>query len=379
MVVCGCSYHSGKGQNGNSSGIETQTAIRYARGFRITESGGYAIVTLRDPWDTLRTRCRYILVPRDSVLPGNLPEGTVIRTPLKKAVIYTTTIASLLEQAGCIDNICGICEKEYVTSKETRRRISSGAIADLGKSTSPNVEKIVEMGADAIIASPFQNSGYGPAGKVGIPIIEAADYLENHPLGRAEWIRFYSLLFGKGSTGDSLFNVTEERYNALKSLAGTAKKRPTVMLERRYAGQWPMPAGNSYVGTMHRDAGADYIFCDLEGGESVPLSYETVLDRASEADYWLLKYNSPTPLTYGELAEEYPPYKSFGPFANQSVYACNTGITTYYDDISLHPDYILADFIHIYHPELLPDHKPKYYFPLAGQGQKQPCQTFINE
>lgn len=365
VALSGCSGRGGDSSSfaRDGAGMSSQT-IRYASGFGIEECEGYTRVTLRDPWDTARIRRTYLIVDRRESLPDNLPEGTVIRTPVHKAVVYTTTVASLIEEVGCIDNICGICETEYVTSKETRNRIGQGLIADIGPSTSPNVEKIVEIEAEAIIASPFENSSYGSAEKLGIPIIEAADYMEGTPLGRAEWIRFYSLLFGRKEAGDSLFSLTEARYKALKALAQNAVTWPTVMLERKYGGQWPVPAGQSYVATMHADAGADYIFKDEEGSGVTSLSFETVLDRAVDADFWLLKYNAPVSMTYSDIAAENPRYQTFGAFGRRSVYACNTAATTYYDDIALHPDAILADFIHIYHPDLLPDHKLKYYFPL---------------
>lgn len=369
-IVCIALLHGCSGRGGGrpsfdrDGAVASSQTINYASGFIIEECEDYARVILRDPWDTARIRRTYLIVDRNASLPENLPEGTVVRTPLRNAVVYTTTIASLIEETGCIENICGICETEYVTSKEARSRIGRGLIADIGPSTSPNVEKIVEIEAEAIIASPFENSGYGSAEKLGIPIIEAADYMEGTPLGRAEWIRFYSLLFGRKEVGDSLFSLTESRYKALKALAQNAVTRPTVMLERKYGGQWPVPAGQSYVATMHADAGADYIFKDEEGGGVTSLSFETVLDRAVDADFWLLKYNAPAPMTYDDIEAENPRYKAFGAFGRRSVYACNTAATTYYDDIALHPDAILADFIHIYHPDLLPDHKLKYYFPL---------------
>lgn len=363
--LCGCSGRSGDSSSfvKDGAGVSLQT-VRYASGFIIEECEGYARVILRDPWDTARIRRTYLIVDRSESIPDNLPEGTVIRTPIRKAVVYTTTVASLIEEAGCIENICGICETEYVTSKEARRRIGQGLIADLGPSTSPNVEKIVEIEAEAIIASPFENSSYGSAEKLGLPIIEAADYMEGTPLGRAEWIKFYALLFGEKEVGDSLFSLTEARYKVLKELARSAGTRPTVMLERKYGGQWVLPAGQSYIATMHADAGADYIFRDEKGGGVTSLSFETVLDRAVDADFWLLKYNAPASMTYDGIEAENPRYKAFKPFVGHTIYACNTATSTYYDDITLHPDAILADFIHIYHPDLLPDHKLKYYFPL---------------
>jgi len=339
-------------------------SVYYARGFRIAYHDAYTDVTIRDPWDTLRTRQRYILVDRNSDIPECLPEGTVIKVPVEKAVIYTSVHAAMIEQLGCLDQVVGVCEPEYITSEEILGRIDAGRIADLGKSTAPNVEKIIDIGTEMIIASPFENSGYGSAEKLGIPIVEAADYMEEHPLGRTEWVRFYGLLFDRRAEADSIFAVTVDSYNSLKRLASEAESRPRVLLERKYGSAWFVPGGKSYIGIIHEDAGGDYIFKRFATAGSNPLSFESVLEEAADADIWLFKYDAPKPYTYDDLEKEYPQYASFAPFRNKKIYACNTIKTAYYDDITLHPDRILADLIFIYHPELLPDHEPRYYLPL---------------
>ena len=345
-------------------------SLTFARGLKITHNNELTFVTLRDPWDTLKTRKEYILAPKTllSRRPGLKDslsrKGIVIATPVENVVIYTSVHAAMAEQMGLLDRVTGVCEPEYITSSEILGRIENQQIADLGNSASPNVEKIISLNTEAIIASPFENSGYGAAEKLGIPIVEAADYMENHPLGRTEWVKFYGLLFGCPQVSDSLFNATKSHYELLCSKSATVTERPSVILERKWGQTWAVPASGSYVGQLHRDAGADYVFSEITSSNSVHKSFEEVFDRGCHAEFWFMKYGSKDPLTYEDLRREYQPYANFDAYKAHNIYACNTLVTTYYDDITLHPDLILADLIYIYHPELLPDHELKYYFPL---------------
>ncbi len=366
FLLCSCAG----GGSGSKEAALPAGSLRFARGLSISRHNGYTAVTLRDPWDTLHRRQCYILVERGAATPDSIPEGTVIRVPVERVVSYTSVHSALIGQLDCADRLCGVCEPQYITSPLLLSRIRDGRIADLGRATSPDVERIVDLEADAIIVSPYQNSGYGAAEKLGIPIIEASDYMESHPLGRTEWIRFFGLLLGKEAEADSIFNATASRYEELKDLAATSATRPTVLLERKYGSAWLAPSGSSYVGLLHEDAGADYIFKGCTTGEITPLSPETVLDEACNADFWLFKYSSERLFSYHDLEEEYPQYAQFDAFRNGNVYVCNTLKTTYYDDITLHPDLILEDLIALYHPDLLPSHTFRYYFPLSGGGPR---------
>ena len=320
----------------------------------------------------MKTRKDYILTPKKLLaqrpgLKDTLSKrGILIATPIENVVIYTSVHAAMAEQMGLLNRVSGVCEPEYITSSKILSLIENQQIADLGNSASPNVEKIISLGAEAIIASPFENSGYGAAEKLGIPIVEAADYMENHPLGRTEWVKFYGLLFGCREIADSLFEATRANYEALWLKAAISSRHPSVLLERKWGQTWAVPANGSYVGQLHRDAGAQYVFSEITSANSVHKSFEEVFERGCDADFWLMKYGSKEPLTYKDLEREYQPYANFKAFKSQNIYACNTLVTTYYDDITLHPDHILADLIYIYHPEILPDHELKYYFPLKN-------------
>lgn len=347
-----------------SFGDSTKDSITYAKGFSISRYKNFTQVDLRDPWDTTRLLQRYLLVDRElESMPKEMPEGTVVKVPIKKAVVYTSVHASIIELLNRTESIIGACEVRYIDSKIIKERVEQGLVTDLGEATAPNIEKIIDIEADAIICSPFKDAGYGPAEKIGIPIVEGADYMENHPLGRVEWIRFYGMLFGAEAVADSIFNSTCKEYLALKELTEGVTERPTVLAERKYGGQWFVPGGASYNAILFKDAGADYIFASDSLSGSVPLSFESVLDRGIHADIWVLKYNnSAKNMSYRDLEAEYKPYSNFDAFKNRRVFGANTGIVSYYEDAPMHPHLILKDYIYIFHPELLEEgYKPAYF------------------
>ncbi len=336
--------------------------IDYAKGFTISRHDLFTEVSVRDPWDTTRLLQRYLLVDRSlEQLPEGMGVGTVVRTPLDKLVVYTSVHASIIELLQSEERVAGLCEVKYIESESLRARVESGDIADIGESTAPNIEKIMDIGCEAIITSPFKDAGYGPAEKLGIPLIEGADYMEQHPLGRVEWIKFYGMLVGKEEMADSVYRATCKEYNSLKELTSDIEHRPTMIAEKRYGGQWFVPAGDSCVGVLYADAGADYIFKESQGGGSIPLAFESVLDRGIHADIWLIKYYNSVNLRYRDLEEEYTPYSNFDAFKSRKIYACNSFNCSYYEDSPMHPQLILKDLIGVFHPELLTDYTPRYF------------------
>ncbi len=337
----------------------------YAEGFEITHYENCTAITIADPWDTTGILQRYILVEKGNPLPDNLPSGTIVRTPVENMIMYTTIHVSIWEELGALGDIIGICEPEYLTSPNAIGMITAGKIHDCGKAAAPNVEKIMDIGGEIIVASPFEHGGYGQVEKLGIPIFESADYMENHPLGRVEWLKVFGLLSGRKERADSLFNATCTRYNSLKEIAMNVEKRPRLVSERKYGSSWFIAGGASYMARMYEDAGADYIFKGYNSIGSVPLSFENVYDAAWDADIWLFKYGMDRAMTYNDLRAEYKPYEDFAPFKNRGIYTCNTVETPYYEYIAIHPDYILADFLHIFHPQLLPQHKLVCFKPMA--------------
>ena len=333
----------------------------YAQGFRIIKYPDYTEVTVRNPWDTVHYLQRYLLVSRNAQLPDSLPEGTLIRTPLTRVATFSSIHCAMLQAIGSENTIAGVCEPRYILMPFIHEGIASGRITDLGEAFAPNIEKIMALAPEVLYTSPIKNSGYGRLGKAGIPLIECTEYMEAHPLGQAEWIRFHALFFEKEKYADSIFEATKARYQSLARLTGNTKKKPTVVAELKTGSVWYVPGGKSYMAYLYKDAGADYFWSDDRNSGSVPLSPEAVFGKAGQADIWLIKYNNPREMTYGELKANSALNSGFSAFRNRQVYACNTHAIPFYEEVILHPDFLLKDFIGIFHPELLPGYSLRYY------------------
>ena len=341
--------------------------LRHAANLCIVQYPDYTVVSMRNPWDTLKTLHTYILADKHKPLPEQLPEGTVVRLPLERLVVYSAVHGGLLAELGALDAIRGVCEVGYFRQPEIQERHSQGLVTDCGNSMSPDIETMIELRPDGIMLSPYEdNGGYGRVGKLGIPLIECADYLETSPLGRAEWMRFYGRLVGKAAEADSLFAAVEREYLDVKRKAGLAARRPKVLSDLMYGAVWYISGGNSTTGRLYADAGGDYVFAYLPNTGSIPLPFETVFDKGQQADYWFVKYNQPHDKTYRELKQEHAPYARFKAFGERHIYGCNTGRIAYYEESPFHPDILLKDVVKILHPELLEGYEPKYFSNLAA-------------
>ena len=363
--------------------------LRYAENLSIIDYAGYSLVRLRNPWDTAKLLHTYILVDKALPLPDGLPAGaTVVRTPLDRALVYSAVHCSLLKELGALGSISGVCDLKYIRMPEIAEGHRNGTIADAGSSMDPDIERIIDLHPDAILLSPFENSGgYGRVEKLNIPLIECADYMETSPLGRAEWMRFYGRLFGKQQQADSLFASVEQSYIALKEAAATLRESavspgkatvspqkptatpqpapPTVMCDLKTSSTWYTPGGNSTIARLYADACADYIFREDTHSGSLAYSFEAIFERGQQADFWLIRYNQPTDKTYSELKEEFAPYAGFRAFKERNIYGCNTGRVAFYEETPFHPDWFLKDLIKIFHSSMLEGYELKYYSKLA--------------
>lgn len=341
--------------------------LEYAGNLCLVRCPGYTLAVLRNPWDTLKVLHTYALVDREDSLPENLPDGaTVVRVPLERCMVYSSVHCSLFKELGAVDRIAGICGLEYMNVPEIKEGCRAGKVTDCGNSMSPDVEKIIDLHPDALLLSPYENSGgYGKVGKLGIPLVECADYMETSPLGRAEWMKFYGLLTGAYPRADSLFRKVEKAYLGMKTLAAGAGHRPTVLSDLKYGATWYISGGNSTTGQLYADAGADYVFAYLNTSGSVPMAFETVLDKGQQAEYWFIKYNQPKDKTCRELAEEYAPYSRFRAFKERRIYGCNTSYVPFYEDTPFRPDRLLEDMVRILHPELFDEADTRYFTKLA--------------
>ena len=215
------SCHQGKVSESTQHG--DTVAMKYAENICIVHYEGYTRVDLANPWKKGEILHTYILVsshesfPLEGGLEGGLGVYTTISIPLTRSAVYSGVHGSIIDELGAADQIRAVCEVEYFTNEHILEAYNAGRITNLGNSLAPNIEALIDIHPDAILLSPFENSGgYGLIETTGIPIVECADYMETSPLGRAEWMKFYGLLYGKAEEADSLFHEVETAYNDLK-------------------------------------------------------------------------------------------------------------------------------------------------------------------
>lgn len=355
VLLCSC-FRSG---NVGSAALDAQdSVITAARLLSMERTTRYTVVTVGDPWRGGLLH-RYVLVPRDSVIPDDLPDGTVVRTPIQNALVYSSVHTSLMSELGAIDAVRGVVDKQYFTDSIIPAGVAAGTIADCGNSMNPTVERVIDMQPDAILLSPYQDASYGQIAKMDIPIIECADYLEYDPLGRAEWVKFYGELLGRRAQADSLYNAVVNAYNDMKRKAAGAQSHPTVVTEMVINGIWNVPGGQSYMARIIKDAGGTYLWADDKNTGSLALDFNQVLAVAQDADYWFIKWTNINSLKDLQGANDLN--KEMTAFKAGRVYVCDTDKTHFFDRIPFHPEVLLREFAAIMHPELFPGFTNQMY------------------
>jgi len=351
------------GRTAHFMGSGDSLKFKYATLPSVVEYDGYTVVTLNNPWKAGKELHTYVLVPRDVEVPFHLPKGTVIRTPLERVVVFTTVHSSLMMALGCIDKIAGVADLKYIKIPWVQQQAKAGKIVDCGDGMNPLIEKIIDLHPDAILLSPFENSGgYGKLEEIDIPLFECAEYMEISPLARAEWMRIYGLLFGCQEKADQLFAEVDRNYNNLKKQAQDAGVGRTVLFDKIIGNSvWYVPGGRSTMGQMIQDAGGQYLWADDNHSGSLPLPFESVLVKALDADVWMLRYDSDKPMKLQQLLAEQEGYSQFEAYQTGEVYGCNVRTSLFYEEAPFRPDRLLSDFIQIMHPGIKPATPLKYY------------------
>lgn len=350
MLLLPCACTGGAAHRAADSG--DTLGLTYAKELTLVKSDGYTVAIIRNPWDTTAVLAKYILVP-DSSDAIDLPDGTVIRTPLKNSLVYSSVHIGLIDELGADSAIAGVCDARFINLTKIKDRIADRTIADCGNNMAPDIERIIRLNPDAVLLSPYENNTTNAKIEaLGIPVIQCADYMERSPLARAEWMKFFGMLYGAETEADSLFADTEEQYNRIKRLAANASARPAVIFDGLYGSQWFMPGEYSTAATYIRDAGGTNPFDSYHIPGSVPLSAEQVLMQAQDADFWLVRYASSTPLTLRQHLSQSKAYPLFKAAKTQNMYGCNTLEQPLFDETPFHPQWFLEELASIIHPEL---------------------------
>lgn len=378
------------GKTASGEGGDT-LQMKYAELLTIVKhnDGAYTEAIIENPWKKGTTLHKYILVPKGNEgdetvarLKDDIRENAtlqmgshcdIVRTPLESNVVFTAPHCQLMYELGCKNAITGVCDKDYINIPDIKERVklSDGkastsdtdkVIIDCGSSMQPDMERIIALKPEGLLISPFENSGgYGKLDKLHIPIIETADYMETSPLGRAEWMKFYGLLFKSEERSDSLFSSIEKEYLALKAEAAKLPQGLSILTERKMGSVWYVPGGKSTMGILLKDANAKYIFADDTHSGSLAYGPERILSKGTQVDVWAFKYFGGKALSKSDLLAEYEGYKVLKAFNSNSIYQVDTSTQPYFELTSFHPEILLREFIILAHPKATQFGKLRFY------------------
>lgn len=339
VVACSAPKKPIEAPQGNSS-----VQLQYAQKFRLEPDK----VVVTEPWPGATQPIEYRI---------NGKKGRI--------VVTSTTHLPYLEMLGLEDRLVGFPSTQYISSDIFRKRVQNGQITDLGPDGNINLELLISVKPDVVIAFDMgsEATGLDKVKESGIPVIYNADFLEPTTLGRAEWIKFFGAYFGKQQLADSIFSAISIRYDSLKQLAQSATSKPTVISGIMYGDVWFMPGGQNYGARFFEDAGGIYLWNSDTNTGWIEASFEAVFDKGSQAEFWIGLGSFGT---LNELASEDQRYAEFRPFKSQQVYnyskrRSRSGGFDFFESGYARPDIVLADLIKILHPELLPDYDMYYY------------------
>lgn len=337
------------------AGMELE--IGHAQGFDISYHDSYKQVVVFDPWNRSDTLASYILAPSGTD-PG--VAGTLIHVPLQRIACQSTTHLPMMNAIGMGSRVCGISHPEYVTNEESLRLIGEGIIQDIGGSNEIDLEKVLAAGPDALMVYPMEGLQYGHLREAGVDLIYNAEYMEDTPLGQAEWLKFVAAFFDQETLADSIFSEIEHAYTQRSGLARTMDP-VVVMAGFTHAGIYYAPGGSSFNAVFIEDAGGAYVWNDLGGSGSNEVDMELVIEAGAIADWWVFADHTQADFSIADMELIDPRFADLGPVRNGNVLFCNTSQVNYFEDALLEPHKILADLIMEFHPTLLFDYEPKYF------------------
>lgn len=340
-----------------------------AEGFTVEYFNHYKVVTVQTPWPEAEAPLTYLLVQCGTPVPDDVAADAVIEVPVQRVISMSTSFLPHLDAQGVLDRLVAIDTVLYTSNPAVQTAVEDGRVLQIGGGGSGqdiNIEQVIDLEPDLILTQRYfaEDTAYPALQEAGLPTVLNADFLDTSPLGVAEWGKFLSLFFNTEALAESQFAEVKGRYDTLRQQTESLASRPTVFAGTPYDGTWYMPGGRSYLAQLLADAGADYLWADDTSTGSLYLDFETVFDRAAEADFWVNV--NPYWASLADAEAEEPRYAGFAAFQNDQVYSNNArlnanGGSDYFETGYANPDLILADLVRIFHPDALPDHDLYFY------------------
>ncbi len=348
ILLSSCSFQQEKEKQKNTLGV------KYAKGFTLEKTEHYNKLSILNPWDGYKIYANYYVMKDSSTLPKDEQNlNFYLSHSPQKVALHTAPQAAWLKALGVDQYIKGISDPSFFYERKFSEQLVSGFLIQSGNKTGINKERILLLQPDLIITSGWNsiNADYKMLIKMDMPVLFMMEWMENNPLGRAEWIKALGLIFDKETEADSIFNRVEHNYLKLKQQQNNWKIKPKILHGEEYNGAWYVAGGKSYIAQIYSDAGADYLWKNNPKSGSLIIDREVVLNKGAQADYWFT--------TFGQNKHDIEQikeskYNLLKAVIRDQVYS-NTkrenpqGGNDFWETGSLRPDLILKDIIKIVH------------------------------
>ena len=335
----------------------------YASGFKNlgAENSASTLIQITNPWQGAKDVTMSYFVSRNGEQAPAGFNGPAIPAGAKQIICMSSSYIAMLDELGEINRIAGVSGIDYIANPYILAHKDS--IKDIGPEM--NYELLIGLKPDVVLLYGIGDAQTAVTDKLkelSIPYLYMGEYLEESPLGKAEWMVVLSELTDNRKKGIEIFREIPERYYALKALTDSVKQRPTVMFNTPWNDSWVMPSTQSYMARLIADAGADYIYKENNSNSSTPIGLETAYGLIQKADYWI---NVGSVNTLDELKSVNPKFADAKAVHEKRVYNNNlrstpAGGNDYWESAVVRPDVVLRDLIHIFHPELVSD--SLYYY-----------------
>jgi len=341
-----------------------QNYFEYARHIDLQDFGNFKLLTVHQAFPGAPD-FTYLIQNKNATIPDSLSGLPKIKIPLENVVVTSTTHLPALEMLGITDKLIGFPHTEYISNSLFRKRISTGKIVDVGNGRQLNTEKILALHPGAIIkfSSGTETNDDRFFMQNGIPVIYNADWMEQNPLGRAEWIKFFGILFDKEKEAGQVFKQIAQKYLSIKKQIDTTRVRPVVFQGGLFGDKWFVPGGKSYAAQLIKDAGGQYLWQSDTHNGSITVNFENVLLQLPKANIWL---NPGMVNSREKLVAQLPQIKDLSFFKNGKIYTYNLvkgqgGGVLYFEESNAHPERVLNDLYRIFHQRPVNESKLYYY------------------
>lgn len=362
-VVVSCKKQETVQDNASTIGVENQ--IEFAKGFSLYNYDDFSVVHVNQPYNDAKESYTYVLAKEGVVIPDSLSQAALVRIPVKRVIATSTTHLPAIELLKQENTLIGFPGLDYISSPVIRGRINQKGVVELGSNEQLNIEEVIDLQADVLIGFSMDhaNKVYQNIAQSGLSVIYNGDWVEQTPLGKAEWLKLFGALYDQQEVAQRMFNEIVNQYNEVLVTLNTVQHMPTVLSGVMYQDVWYLPEGGSWAAIFFKQAKSSYMWEHTTGTGSLALGFEQVLDKAQQAEYWI---NPGHYETLEELKNANIHYGEFDAFKNKKVYSMATtkgvtGGTVFYELGPTRPDLVLKDLAAIFHPELFPNHQFVFY------------------